>query len=252
MPTKHYGLIGNPLRHSFSADFFADLFARERIDASYAPYELQQIEELEALLQRVPLVGLNVTAPYKQAVLRYATTRSPEVVAVGAANVLRIRRSPTGEVTEIEAFNTDVVGFSDSLRPMLRDLGAHALVLGSGGAALAVRHALQQLGIEVWLVSRNPHSAGMIGYDALPHYLPTARLVVNATPLGLHADQRPNLPYDLLGSQHLCYDLIYNPAETPFLREAMRRGAQTMNGLNMLHGQARAAWAIWQAAPSTP
>lgn len=245
---KHYGLIGNPLRHSFSADFFGQLFERQGIDACYTPYELGRIEELEKLLESVPLVGLNVTAPYKQEVLRYATAFSPEVREIGAANVLRIDRNSEGQIQGIVAFNTDVVGFRESVRSRVVG-GEFALVLGTGGAALAVRYALRSLGLDVLLVSRSPREEGVISYDTLTEYLPTARLIVNATPLGLHEGELPALPYKLLGAEHLCYDLIYNPAKTAFLLEAQRRGARTMNGLEMLHRQALAAWDIWQSTP---
>ncbi|MDO4707256.1 MAG: shikimate dehydrogenase [Porphyromonadaceae bacterium] len=241
---KQYGLIGNPLKHSFSADFFNNLFVREGIDAYYAPYELGHIKELEELLTRVPLQGLNVTAPYKQEVLRYATELSPEVEAIGAANVLRIDRNTSGKIVHIKAFNTDVVGFSETVHSLVRQNDL-ALVLGTGGAALAVRYALMQLGLCVLLVSRGARAEGVVPYKDLRNLLPLARLLVNATPIGLHEGQRLKLPYDLIEARHLCYDLIYNPTETPFLLEARLRGAQTMNGLAMLHGQALAAWDIW-------
>lgn len=241
---KHYGLIGYPLGHSFSADFFSDLFAREGIDAVYTPYPLESIDELESLLREVPLVGLNVTSPYKRDVLRYATQLSPEVRAIGAANVLRIERSNQGDIQSIIAHNTDIEGFGATLRGRCSS-DTLALVLGTGGAAEAVRYALGEFGIRVLFVSRHSQRADAISYEELAQYVPQAQLIVNATPVGLHDNALVPFPYELLTPQHLCYDLIYNPSVTPFLAQAGKFGAQTMNGLAMLYGQARAAWCIW-------
>lgn len=244
---KQFGLIGYPLGHSFSADFFSQLFEREHIAAYYTPYELSSIDLLGSLLQKqTNLYGLNVTSPYKEAVVEYATELSAEVVATGAANVLHIRRDARGQVKHIAAHNTDIIGFRDSLLPYLPDLsGAKALILGTGGAAKAASYALEQLGIDAYFVSRSPRE-GTIGYDSIEAYLPEARLIVQATPVGLHCGEVVLFPYEKLTDRHLCYDLIYNPSETGFLAEAKRQGAQTKNGLEMLHKQALAAWEIWQ------
>lgn len=244
MPTKYYGLIGYPLGHSFSADFFCELFVRQGVDAQYTPYELLSIDELPELLTRVPLSGLNVTSPYKREVLRYASELSSEVKAIGAANVLQIERDSTGNIQRIRAHNTDIVGFRDTIRGRF-DRGSLALVLGTGGAAEAVRYALCTLGLRVLLVSRTPRDLDCISYSAVERYLPQAVLLVNATPVGMNPTECICLPYHLLTEQHLCYDLIYNPSITPFLAEAMKYGADTINGLAMLHGQALEAWRIW-------
>lgn len=239
-----FGLIGRPLGHSRSAELFAERFAREGIDACYELHELACIDELPDLLMRYPdLVGLNVTAPYKTEVLAYADTLSPEVETIGAANVLLIDRSSKGGY-RIEAYNSDVYGFEASLYPHHTQGTAHALILGTGGAARAVAYALEHLGIDYLYVSRSPR-LGQIGYDEVAHYLETSQLIVNATPVGYSLGEAPAIPYDLLGPRHLCYDLIYNPAETAFLAHARRAGAKTHNGLDMLRLQAEQAWAIW-------
>ncbi|MDO4692468.1 MAG: shikimate dehydrogenase [Porphyromonadaceae bacterium] len=244
---KQFGLIGYPLGHSFSADFFTRLFEREHISAHYTPYELSSIDQLEVLLKtQRNLYGLNVTSPYKAAVLEYATDLSLEVVAIGAANVLHIRRDVQGRIKGITAHNTDIIGFRDSLLPHLAHLtDSRALILGTGGAARSVSYVLEHLGLGCTLVSRSSQ-VGAIGYGDIAAHLSESRLIVQATPVGLRQGQVVQFPYDMLTADHLCYDLIYNPSETGFLLEAKRFGAQTKNGLEMLHGQALAAWKIWE------
>ena len=246
MKAKLYGLIGRKLSHSFSPAYFRERFEREGIAADYRLFPLERIEELEALLREQPgLVGLNVTLPYKEQVLRYAHELSPEVEAIGSANVLNLQRSPAGGL-QIKAYNTDHLGFGLSLDGWLGEAKLdRALVLGTGGAARAVVHALRERGISPTLVSRQPR-AGQLGYGELSAEL-AARypLWVNATPVGLQPGAALELPYEALTPAHYCYDLIYNPSPTRFLELAAARGAQTKGGLEMLHLQADAAWHIW-------
>ena len=242
---RKYGLIGRTLAHSFSPRYFGDFFAREGIDASYLPYELTSIEELPSLLAREPdLCGLNVTLPYKREVLRYVDVLSPDVEALQATNVLRIRRSATGQ-TQVYGYNTDVEGFRRSLSIWLGGQRPRALVFGSGGAASAVLRALSLLGLEGQQVSRHPRQ-GMLAYEELRGGLAEeCRLWINATPIGLCPGELLPLPYEALSDQHLCYDLIYNPSPTAFLQEAQQRGARIKDGLEMLYIQADEAWKIW-------
>ena len=242
---RKYGLIGRRLAHSFSPRYFGDFFAREGIDATYRAYELASIEELPSLLAREPdLCGLNVTLPYKREVLRYVDVSSPDVEALQATNVLRIRRSATG-LPRVYGYNTDVEGFRRSLSTWLDGTRPRALVFGSGGAASAVLYALSLLGLEGLQVSRHPR-LGMIAYEELRGGLAEeCQLWINATPVGLCPGELLPLPYEALSDQHLCYDLIYNPSPTAFLREAQLRGAQTKDGLEMLYIQADEAWKIW-------
>ena len=246
MKAKLYGLIGRKLSHSFSPAYFHERFEREGIAADYRLFPLERIEELEALLREQPeLVGLNVTLPYKEQVLRYASQLSPEVEAIGSANVLILHRR-TGEALEIKAYNTDHLGFGLSLDGWLGEAKLdRALVLGTGGAARAVVHALRERGISPTLVSRQPR-AGQLGYGELSAEL-AARdpLWVNTPPGGLQPGAALELPYEALTPAHYCYDLIYNPSPTRFLELAAARGAQTKDGLEMLHLQADAAWHIW-------
>ena len=236
MKAKLYGLIGRKLSHSFSPAYFRERFEREGIAADYRLFPLERIEELEALLHEQPeLVGLNVTLPYKEQVVRYASQLSPEVEAIGSANVLAIHRRTDG-LLEIKAYNTDHLGFGLSLDGWLGEVKLdRALVLGTGGAARAVVHALTERGISPTLVSRQPRT-GQLSYEELsPELAARYPLWVNTTPVGLQLGKTLQLPYDL----------IYNPSPTRFLELAAARGAQTKDGLEMLHLQADAAWHIW-------
>lgn len=255
---QQYGLLGFPLSHSFSATFFAEKFAREGIDARYDNFELERIDGLRALVADHPqLCGLNVTIPHKQAVMAQLDALTPAAAEIGAVNVVRIARLPDGGV-RLVGDNSDVVGFTESLRPLLQSHHRKALVLGTGGASKAVVVALRRLGIAPTYVSRQAVAAGVkvgsetavptLTYDDLtPEELADHLLVVNTTPLGMSpkVETMPALPYAALRAEHLCYDLVYNPLETRFLAESRKRGAQTKNGLEMLHLQALAAWEMW-------
>jgi len=244
--THLYGLIGFPLEHSFSKRYFTEKFAREGIAGhAYELFPLRAIEELPGLVSSRPhLRGLNVTIPYKEAVLPYLDTLDKGAAAVRAVNTIRIRAG------RLKGFNTDVYGFEVSLRGWLKaaaEKPAAALVLGTGGASKAVRFVLDQLSIPYLTVSRD-RQRGDLDYGALDAPLINAhQLIINTTPLGMapHTDSRPELPYHLLTSVHLLYDLVYNPEKTVFLAEGEKRGAVTKNGLEMLFLQAERAWAIW-------
>lgn len=242
-----YGLIGRPLGHSYSALFFGEKFAREGLDCRYELYPLASIGELPGLLDAHPeLRGLNVTIPYKEAVLPYLDALSDEARDIGAVNVVKITRASDGR-RRLVGHNSDAYGFRESLRPALRPGHRRALVLGTGGAAKAVTHTLAQLGIEPTEVSRH-EAPGRLTYAQLtPQVMHDHTLVVNATPVGMapDADRCPDIPYGELTPAHLCYDLVYNPSPTLFLRRAAQQGAATVGGLDMLHLQALRAWQIW-------
>ncbi|RYD93569.1 MAG: shikimate dehydrogenase, partial [Sphingobacteriales bacterium] len=227
--------------------YFTNKFLQEeRTDCVYELFELDTIGAFPLLLQQYPdLVGLNVTIPYKKEVLAYVTQVHADVAAIGAANTLRLRNGA------IEAFNTDWIGFRDSLLPMLGAERPAALVLGTGGAAAAVCYALQQIGISFKSVSRTGTNE-VLAYNALNAEIIAAHpLIVNTTPLGTSGadvDQYPQLPYEAVGPQHLLYDLVYNPDVTAFLRKGQEQGARIKNGYEMLVLQAEAAWSIWNTA----
>lgn len=238
---KHFGLIGRTLGHSFSQRYFTEKFRREGIDAQYLNYEMPDVSGVLSLIHSEPnLVGLNVTIPYKRDIIPLLNSLSDEARAIGAVNVVRIR--------DMRGFNTDVVGFRESLRPLLQPHHTHALVLGTGGASLAVKHGLHQLGIETQSVSRTRTGESITYTDLDSEVMDSHSIIVNCTPLGTfpNVDECPDIPYHMLTSRHLLFDLVYNPSETLFLRRGHEQGATIKNGYEMLLLQAEAAWTIWK------
>lgn len=235
-----FGLIGKTLGHSFSQRYFTEKFAREGIQARYDNYEMPSADRVVELIASTPeLVGLNVTIPYKKDVIPLLSSLDADAEAIGAVNVIRIR--------DMKGFNTDVIGFRESIRPLLREHHTRALVLGTGGASLAVNYSLHQLGIEPMSVSRSSRE-GMVTYADLDEALfREYTVIVNCTPLGTfpNVDECADIPYHLLTPDHLLFDLVYNPEETLFLRKGREQGAVTKNGYEMLLRQAEAAWKIW-------
>ncbi len=250
MNRKIFGLIGRKLGHSWSARYFNDRFERENINAEYRNFEMDDpLAELPELIDRLPqLSGLNVTIPYKQTVMELLDAVSQEASEIGAVNVIGIDRS--GDRPFLTGYNTDVIGFRETIRPLLADAGiseGNALVLGSGGASRAVCYALKQLGLAPVIVSRHP-AAGQIGYDSVtPEQMETHRVIVNTTPAGMYPDTgtMPPLDPDLTGSGNVVYDLIYNPDPTRWLERCAVNGATVCGGLGMLYRQADEAWKIW-------
>ena len=238
-----FGLIGTPLSHSFSQRWFTEKFHREGLsDHRYDPFEIPSIDLLPQLIADTPeLRGLNVTIPYKQSVVPYLHRVDPLAAAVGAVNTIRIA---DGEIT---GHNTDVEGFRRTLLPLLKGPKPRALVLGSGGASRAVVYVLKELGIKFRVVSRS-RERGDITWDLLePILVDVCKLIINTTPLGMHPEvgTLPPVPLKSIGSKHVVIDLVYNPAETLFLREAKARGATICNGMAMLEAQAQASWRVW-------
>lgn len=243
---KQFGLIGYPLGHSFSRAFFSEKFEREGIEAEYLNFAIPEIKQLPEIIRtHEELAGLNVTIPYKLQVIPYLAELSEAARAIGAVNVVKICRE--GDEVRLVGYNADVIGFCDSLKPLLKAQHTRALVLGTGGASRAVDYGLRSLGIETTFVSRTPRE-GQLGYaDLTAEVIDSHKLIVNTTPLGMYpkTDACPALPYPLLTAAHLLYDLVYNPEETLFLRKGREAGAVTKNGLEMLHRQALASWTIW-------
>ena len=242
-----YGLIGYPLEHSFSRNYFNEKFRNERIDAEYDNFEIPSIENLKEVLEITPnLRGLNVTIPYKEEVIRYLDELSAEARAIGAVNVIRVTHK--GSKTVLKGFNSDVIGFTRSIESMLEPLHRKALILGTGGAAKAVDYGLKSLGLGTLFVSRTARP-GVITYnDVTPDLIRSHKVIVNCTPLGMypHVDSCPPLPYEAMDSHTLLYDLLYNPDETLFMQKGRQQGAITKNGLEMLLLQAFASWEMWQ------
>ncbi|SEN80613.1 shikimate dehydrogenase [bacterium A37T11] len=256
---KKFGLIGYPLKHSFSKQYYNDKFEKEGItDCVYELLPLQQISELPGLLKASPeLCGLNVTIPHKIGVMFYLDKISPEAKEVDAVNCIKIiKRNPVesffcGEVgvdkVQLAGFNTDVYGFEESLKPLLPKRPIKALVLGDGGAARAVFYVLKKLHIDFSVVSRRATSKQLSYEQVNPEVIAQHLLIINTTPLGTFPDVEacPQIPYEYLSKDHLLYDLVYNPAETAFLKRGAARGATVKNGMEMLVLQAEKNWEIW-------
>ncbi len=241
-----YGLIGYPLGHSFSSNYFNEKFANEGIYAHYYNFEIPSIDRLPEVLASNPeLVGLNVTIPYKQKVMSFLDFVSPEARAIGAVNVIRLVRK--GSKTLLYGYNSDVIGFTKSIEPLLEPFHKKALILGTGGSSKAVDFGLRSLGLETVFVSRyeRPHTIqyGKITAEDIHEY----NVIVNCTPCGMypHSNECPDLPYEAMDSHNLLYDLIYNPDETQFMLQGAAHGATVKNGLEMLLLQAFASWDFW-------
>jgi shikimate dehydrogenase len=241
-----YGLIGFPLGHSFSISYFNEKFQNEGIDAVYENFEIPDIEQLKEILSVNPnLKGLNVTIPYKEKVFAYLDNISPEARAIGAVNVIKV--SHNGNNIKLTGYNSDVIGFTRSIEPLIERHHKKALILGTGGASKAIRYGLKSLGIETLYVSRSPRQ-GVITYnDITPEIIKEYNVIVNCTPLGMFPkiDYCPPLPYEAMDSHTLLYDLIYNPDETLFMTKGKAQGATVKNGLEMLLLQAFASWEFW-------
>ena len=233
--------------HSFSISYFNQKFADENIDAVYENFEIPSIDILPEIVDSNPnLRGLNVTIPYKEKVMPFLDYISPEAQAIGAVNVIRVEHN--GDDTTLKGYNSDVVGFTQSIEPML-DAKWHkkALVLGTGGASKAITYGLHSLGLETVYVSRYERP-GTIQYDKItPEVIREYNVVVNCTPLGMypHTEECPQLPYEAMDSHTILYDLIYNPDETLFMRKGREHGAEVKNGLEMLLLQAFVSWEFW-------
>ena len=244
---KRYGIIGNPLGHSYSEQYFTDLFAHLGLNATYHPYAIANIDQVTSLLTE--LEGFNVTYPYKEAIIPYLCEMNNIAQAIGAVNV----------VYHGKGYNTDWIGFRDSLRPLLREDDHRALLLGTGGVSKAIQYALRELRVEFTLVSRlgvqeartlegSDNAVRRLGYEEVDEeVMQTHTVIVNCTPLGMrpYEQESPNIPYGYLNDKHLLYDCIYNPAKTLFLQQGEKMGCKIKNGLEMLHLQADEAWKIW-------
>jgi Shikimate 5-dehydrogenase len=246
-----YGLIGFPLKHSFSSRFFTDKFRREEIDAEYLNFEIEDITEIRrVILFNQYLKGLNVTIPYKEKVIPFLDEISPEAKKIGAVNAIKVERHP-GDMYfyKLIGHNTDYIGFKNSLSPLLKPaIHRKALILGTGGASKAVAQALTDLEIEWRYVSRTPGEGKLIYSELTSGMVSEHTLIVNASPVGTfpHTDNCPAIPYQHLTPDHLLYDLVYNPEETLFLKKGKAKGVTTKSGKEMLELQALAAWDIWR------
>ncbi len=247
---KTYGIIGFPLTHSFSPRYFAHKFQQTGLDDyQYITGELEDLKKLDDWIVAHQIQGFNVTIPHKQAILPNINYFQPAALLIKAVNCVKVWwKSKTHY--ELIGFNTDVIGFRQSLEPLLKPHHTQALILGTGGAAAAVAYVLRKLRIPFLYVSRYPSRLSEIAYsDVTKELVSLHTLIINTTPLGMfpQVNDAPPFPYSFVTSQHLLYDLIYNPEETLFLKQGVAHGAMVKNGYEMLCLQAEASWKIWNA-----
>ncbi|MCB2196003.1 MAG: shikimate dehydrogenase [Bacteroidetes bacterium] len=245
---RFYGLIGKSLEHSFSPIFFKEKFDKEGItNCFYNLYPLKNIDEFNYLINDfTELSGLNVTIPYKQEIIPFLDTLDPAAKEIGAVNTIKFHWNQNK--LELIGYNTDYLGFMDSLKPLLKPIHKKALVLGTGGSSLAVTYAFKQLGIDYQMVSRTAKRTNSFDYNSLTNeIIANHKIIVNTTPLGMYPriDQSPNIPYQAITKEHILFDLIYNPKQTEFLGKGKVQGATIKNGFEMLVNQAEYSWKIW-------
>lgn len=237
---RHFGLIGYPLAHSFSPEYFRNKFNLLRIESTdYKSFEIIDLNKLSTLIHDQKLEGFNVTIPHKENVIPYLDELTKDAEAIGSVNCVKVIGG------KLVGYNTDVIGFANSLREFIGENRiSSALVLGSGGGSKAVQFALNQVNIPFNVVSRS----GELTYESLSSsMIRSTALIVNTTPVGMFPsiDESPDIPYEAITSKHFAFDLIYNPTETSFLRKCRLLGAKTTNGLKMLEIQADKSWEIW-------
>ena len=246
-----YGLIGYPLGHSFSISYFNQKFADEGINAKYENFEIASIDILPEILDKNPdLKGLNVTIPYKEKVIPFLDSITPEARAIGAVNVIRVTHEKNKTI--LKGYNSDVIGFTQSIEPMIdKKWHKKALILGTGGASKAINFGLKSLGIEPLFVSRYERENTITYQQVTPEVVKEYNVIVNCTPVGMypHTEECPQLPYEAMDeamdNHTILYDLIYNPDQTLFMRKGAQYGADVKNGLEMLLLQAFASWEFW-------
>lgn len=246
---KLYALIGHPLTHSRSKDYWNQKFKEEGLsEYRYENFDLSTVDQVPTLLREQPdLHGFNVTIPHKRTIIEYLDELDDTAREIGAVNTVRVKDG------QLIGYNTDAYGFKLSIRPFLEPKHDRALILGTGGAARAVRYVLEQLGIPSIMVSRMPFGENKISYaDLNEGVVKACKLIVNATPQGMspHIDRFPPFNYEAIGTDHFVIDLIYNPKKTAFLQKAEAQGAMILNGEDMLRFQAEGAWHIWNGDQS--
>jgi len=242
---NRFGLVGKNISYSFSKAYFTKKFKDLGLnDHSYENFDIARIEDLQNLLStNKDLKGLNITIPYKEAVIPYLSELNPKARKIGAVNTVKFTKKG------LKGYNTDIYGFKKSIKPFLKTHHKKALILGTGGASKAVAFVFGELGIKYKHVSRDP-GKNQLGYvDLNEKILKKHTIIVNSTPLGTYPniDGKPDIPYEMLSAKHVLFDLIYNPEKTIFLQKGEKQGATISNGLRMLELQAEKSWRIWNS-----
>ena len=244
MLRKRFGLLGRNISYSFSKGYFTEKFNTEKLtECSYENFDIQDINEFPEIIKVNPdLKGLNVTIPYKETVMPFLDKLSERATKIGAVNVIKITKEG-----KLKGYNSDYYGFKKALEPLLLPHHKKALILGTGGASKAVAYALEELGIQHTFVSRKPAENAIDYSQITAAVFSENHIIINSTPLGTSpkTDEFPDIPYHFFTNKHIAFDLIYNPAETQFLKKAKEAGAIVKNGMEMLVFQAEKAWEIW-------
>jgi shikimate dehydrogenase len=239
---KNFGLIGKNISYSFSKSYFSEKFKKEHIDARYRNFDLENLKQFRDVIKETPdLVGLNVTIPYKEEIISFLDQLAPEAKEMGAVNTIKV------DGNKLTGYNTDYIGFFESIKPYLKSHHKKALILGTGGASKAIAYALKKLNITYKFVSRTPEKNQFSYHNLSNEILREYTVIVNTTPVGTfpNVDQHPKIPFENLNEKHLVYDLIYNPETTQLMALAKQKGATVTNGSKMLKLQAESAWKIW-------
>ena len=239
---KTFGLLGKNISYSFSRTYFSKKFKKENIDAEYLNFDLQNINQFRDVIKETPnLQGLNVTIPYKEEIINFLDDLAPEAEEIGAVNTIKINGN------KLIGYNTDYIGFSESIKPLLKPHHKKALILGTGGASKAIAYAFKKMGIAYKFVSRTSGELKLSYQDLSLEIVNDHNIIINTTPVGTfpNVEKYPKFPIEHLTNKHLVYDLIYNPETTQLLALAKEQGAKIKNGLEMLELQAESAWRIW-------
>ncbi|WP_439183470.1 shikimate dehydrogenase family protein [Carboxylicivirga taeanensis] len=245
---RTFGLIGYPLAQSFSQKYFTEKFEKEGIDARYLNFEMANIDELPAVLNHhAYIAGFSVTIPHKEHVLKYLDEIDETAQKAGACNAIKVTWE--NKKPKLKGYNTDLIGFKESIKPLLQSHHKKALILGTGGAAKAIAEAFRSMDIDFRFVSRTKSDEHLPYSELNESILSEYTILVNCTPLGMfpNVNECPDIPYGFASDKHLFYDLTYNPATTLFMQKGIDQGATAKNGLEMLHLQAEAAWKIWNS-----
>lgn len=239
-----FGLIGKNIPYSFSKRYFTEKFSQLNLsNHEFHNFDIDNLDELPLILKNFPHVkGLSVTIPYKEQIIKYLDDISVEAKEIGAVNCVKVKNH------QLIGYNTDIFGFENSFKPLLKSKHQKALILGTGGASKAVKFVLDKLLIPFISVSRNPIKNDEISYQSLTvDIIKKHQIIINCSPVGTFpfVNDFPIIPYESITKSHYLFDLIYNPSETLFLKKGKERGATTKNGLEMLENQADKAWEIW-------
>ena len=241
---RTFGLLGKNIDYSFSRKHFSEKFSKENIDAEYLNFDIPSIEDFPEIIKKNKLAGLNVTIPYKEAIIPFLDSLDNHSENIRAVNTIKFEKNGS-----LRGFNTDFWGFQEALKPHLKPHHQKAIILGTGGASKAIAYALELLSIEYKFVSRNPEDDQLSYHDLDKEIIEDHTIVINCTPLGTfpNTEVHPEIPFDFITENHLIFDLIYNPSETKLMQLSAQKGATTVNGLKMLQLQAKKAWEIWNS-----